>query len=191
MKMTHGAERIDFAPGVTFDADRHEYWYKGKKLSGVTGLIAKKLKIKMPEEFVAAHQEEGTHVHNAAQRWIETGDSGSVHPGVRWLTETFIRDAGAGPAGVWSEVLVSDLKQYASAVDIVVERKDGTLTIYDLKKGIFKRDYCTAQLSIYRYFIEQYCGRRVARCVIACVRDREYYPIFPLPFEKVEKLLYG
>jgi hypothetical protein len=75
------------APNVSFDEDRHEYWYKGKKLSGVTGLIAKKLGIKMPEEFVSGHQEEGIHVHKAIQRWIETGDSGSIHPGVGWLTK--------------------------------------------------------------------------------------------------------
>jgi hypothetical protein len=43
----------------------------------------------MLQEFVEEHQMEGIHVHKAVQRWIETGNPESIHPGVRWLTETF------------------------------------------------------------------------------------------------------
>jgi hypothetical protein len=92
---------------------------------------------------------------------------------------------------VYSEVLVSDFKQYASAVDIIQEMTAASLAIYDVKKGIFKRDYVTWQLSIYKYFIEKYAGRRVDTCVCICMKDREYYDIFPKPFEQVERLLYG
>jgi hypothetical protein len=62
---------------------------------------------------------------------------------------------------------------------------------YDIKKGVFKREYVTWQLSIYKYFIEKYAGRKVSRCVCICMKDREYYDIFPKPHERVEKLLYG
>jgi hypothetical protein len=174
------------APHVEFDGERHEYWYKGKQLSGVTGVIAKKLGIKMPQEFVEEHQEEGIHVHKAVQKWIETGNAGSVHPGVKWLIETF-QSGGT----VYSEVLVSDFAKYASAVDIVREGPGGGFIIYDIKKGSFKREYVTWQLSIYKYFIEKYAGRNVAACVCICMKDREYYDIFPKTFEQVEKLLYG
>jgi hypothetical protein len=178
------------APHVEFDADKHEYWYKGKRLSGVTGLISKKLGLKMPQEFVEEHQEEGIHVHRAVQKWIETGDPESIHPGVRWLTETFAGHTSSDPAFcAYSEVLVSDFQKYASAVDIVSEYIGG-LQIYDIKKGLFKREYVTWQLSIYKYFIEQYAGRKVATCVCICMKDREYYDIFPKPREQVERLLY-
>jgi hypothetical protein len=176
-------------PHVEFDASKHEYWYKGRQLSGITGLISKKLGLKMPQEFVEEHQLEGIHVHRAVQKWIETGDPESVHPGVRWLMETF--PSGFETRSVGSEVLVSDFKQYASAVDIVRERADGDFAIYDIKKGLFKREYVTWQLSIYKYFIEKYAGRKVATCVCICMKDREYYDIFPKSSAQVERLLYG
>ncbi|MDR1072650.1 MAG: hypothetical protein LBL45_03105 [Treponema sp.] len=84
------------APHVEFDEYKHEYWYKGRRLSGVTGLISKKLGLKMPQEFVEEHQEEGIHVHRAVRKWIETGDPESAHPGVKWLAETFARNPETG-----------------------------------------------------------------------------------------------
>jgi hypothetical protein len=86
-------------------------------------------------------------------------------------------------------VLVSDFKEYASAVDIVSEYIGG-LQLYDIKKGVFKREYVTWQLSIYKYFIEKYAGRRVASCICISMKDREFYDIFPKSYEQVEKLLY-
>jgi hypothetical protein len=207
---------MTFADGVSFDEAKHEYWYNGKRLSGVTGLITKKLALKMPEDFMEEHRLEGVHVHKAVQRWVETGEVESVHPGVRWIVDTFLlpgrevlvsadgkevkagaalfnstKIVGVRPANTYSEVLVSDFKQYASAVDIVREGAGGGLTIYDIKKGIFKRDYVTLQLSIYKYFIEKYAGRKVDECVCICMKDKEYYPVFPKPFDAVEKLLYA
>jgi hypothetical protein len=183
---------MNIAPGVEFFEDRHEYWYKGKRLSGVTGLISKKLGQKMPQEFLEEHQEEGIHVHRAVQRWINTGNSGSVHPGVKWIVETLVDGFTRAPEqGVYSEALVSDFKQYASSVDIIGVDKDGALMICDIKKGLFKREYATWQLSLYKYFIEKYAKREVAECFCCCVKDREYYKIFPKPYAEVEKFLYG
>jgi hypothetical protein len=178
--------KLTLARGVEFDEPKHEYWYEGRQLSGVTGLISKKLGLKMHQEFVEEHRLEGIHVHKAASKWVETGDPESVHTGVRWLTETFPAAQGA----VYSEVLVTDFKQYASAVDIVQETPEGSLVIYDIKKGLFKREYVTWQLSIYKYFIEKYAGRKVTSCVCICMKDREYYDIFPVDDVKVEGLLY-
>jgi hypothetical protein len=179
--------RLIFAKGVEFDETKHEYWYEGRRLSGVTGLISKKLRLNMPQEFVEEHQMEGIHVHKAVQKWIETGDPESVHPGVKWFTETFPASQGA----VYSEVLITDFKQYASAVDIIQETAGGGLGIYDIKKGLFKREYVTWQLSIYKYLIEKYAGHKVSACICICMKDREYYDIFPKSAERVEGLLYS
>jgi hypothetical protein len=182
------------AKGVEFDADKHEYWYRGQRLSGVTGLISKKLGLKMPQEFVEEHREEGIHVHRAVQKWIETGNPESIHPGVKWLIESWDEKSlpeEADALSMHSEVLVSDFKKYASAVDIIVRRTDDELMIYDIKKGLFKREYVTWQLSIYKYFIEKYAGRKVSACVCISLRDRNYYDIFPVDDTKVEGLLYG
>jgi hypothetical protein len=189
--------KVALAAGVEFDEERHEYWYKGKQLSGVTGLISRKLGIKMPQEFVEEHQAEGVHIHRAVQKWIETGNPESIHPGVKWLTESFcletgtVLDATTGkPRNTYAEVLVTDFKKYASAVDIICE-KDFGYVLYDIKKGVFKREYVTWQLAIYKYFIEKYAGQKVCGCVCICVKDREYYDIFPKSHEQVEKLLCG
>jgi len=202
------------APGVTFDEGKHEYWYKGKMLSGITGLVAAKLGLKYNGTFVGEHAEEGIHVHKAIQRWIETGDPESVHPGVRWLVETFRNEYPDGK--LYSEVLVSDFNRYASAVDIILDTGD-KLVLFDIKKGVFKRDYATWQLSVYKYFIENLINLsktkalyfeasdprvlsasrclpayyEVKDCVCICLKDKEYYPIFTKPAEEVEKLLYG
>jgi len=178
------------APDVTFDEANHEYWYKGKKLSGITDLVSKKLGLKYSNDFVGEHAQEGIHIHKATQKWFETGDPESVHPGVQWLVQSF-GDKESYYGNAYPEVLVSDFKKYASSVDIVYEKPDETFIIYDIKKGIFKRDYVTWQLSIYKYFIEKYAGKTVSDCVCISIKDKEYYPIFPKSFADVEKLLYG
>jgi hypothetical protein len=182
---------MNLARGVEFFPEKHEYYYKGKRLSGVTGLIAKRLGIAMPEEFVGEHRDEGIHVHKAIQRWIETGDSGSVHQGVAWITQELWPTCGHEGRPVFAEVLVSDFKKHASAVDIVVDLGEERLAIYDIKTGVFKRDYVSWQLGVYKYFIEAYTSYRVADCACICVRDKERYPIFPKEEKDVEELLYG
>ena len=172
------------APGVSFDGEKHEYWFRGKQLSGVTSLITRKLSLKMPELFMGEYREEGTHVHKAIEAWILTGESGSAHPGVAWLTET-LRERP-----LYAEVLVSDFKRYASAVDIIAETAQG-LRLYDVKNGVFNREYVTWQLSIYKYFLEEYAAYAVDGLICASIRDREYYPIFPRDKADVERLLYA
>jgi hypothetical protein len=176
---------MNLAPGVEFFEDSHEYYYKGKRLSGVTGLIKDKLRIKMPEGFVEERRLEGSHVHAEVERWISSGAPCS-HPGAAWVVGCFlgVRD------NLYGEVLVSDFKKYASSVDVIDDHGDGLVDLYDIKTGLFRRDYCTLQLSIYKHLIETYTGFRVAQCSVLCVRDKETYPIFPRESGEVEKLLY-
>ena len=182
---------MTLAPGVTFDEGKHEYYYKGKRLSGVTGIIARHLGQTYSSEFVVEYQEEGLHVHRAVQDWINAGNAGSIHPGVTWVTDRLASRQGGGVLS--SEVLVSDLARYASLVDIVEDMPphDGRVNIYDIKAGLFKRDSVTWQLSIYKYLIDTYTTYRVNECVCISVRDREFYKIFPKSSDKVEKLLYA
>ena len=176
------------ASGVTFDPVLHEYLYRGKKLSGITGVISNHLGKKF-NEYTEEKRLEGVHIHSAIQKWIETGDSESVHPKVRWLTEKFLN---RHPRSIYaSEVLVSDFKKYASMVDIVVELADGyNVDIIDVKTGKMQRDSVTWQLSIYRYFIDKFTNRRVADMYCISLKDEECYPVFPKSYEEVEKLLY-
>jgi hypothetical protein len=182
---------MNLARGVVFLPEEHEYWYRGERLSGVTGIIGKSLGMRFPETYLEEHRAEGVRVHRAIQRWIETKTSGSLHPGVAWFTDTFTARRKEEDIGVYAEVLVSDFVQYASAVDIVVVHDDLSLDIYDVKKGVFHRDYVSLQLGCYKYFIEKHAGRKVRSCWCVCLRDREYYPVFPEEAEQVERVLYG
>jgi hypothetical protein len=182
---------MTLAPGVVFYPDTHEYLYRGKALSGVTSRIGAGLGMRFPETFMEEHRIEGIRVHQAIRQWIETGASDSVHPGVRWFIETFPRRRKPEDIGVYAEVLVSDLSRYASAVDVVVVHNDLSLDIYDVKKGVFHRDYVSLQLGCYKFFIERYGGRAVRKCGCVCLRDRDYYPVIPEGEKTVERLLYA
>ena len=180
----------DLAPGVTFDEAVHKYWLRGKELSGVTRPIGAKLGTKMPEAFVGEARTEGLHVHHAIQEWINGGCTkiNSAHPGALWLTETFLKKAD--PLAAYSEVLVSDLKQYASSVDIVAIVGDGLLDLYDMKR-VFKRTSVSLQLSVYKYLIETFTPWKVRNLWCASYHDKEYYPIIDKGASAVEELLYG
>jgi len=178
------------APGIEFSSDLHEYRYEGKKLSGVTGLISKRMGYKMNNAFVEEHREEGIHIHSAVQRWIETGNPESVHSGVQWFINSFYTQYPHAKGNTYSEVLVSDFERYASAVDIVIKTEEG-LVLLDLKKGSLNRPYVTLQLSIYKYLVEKHCGMEVSGLCCVSLRDKEYYTIFPKPEQDVVSLLYG
>ena len=180
---------MNLAPGVSFDEAKHEYWYKGKQLSGITGLVAKKLGLKYSNTFVGEHAEEGIHIHKAIQKWIETGKVESVHPGVAWIIGQLERSKEI--TSLLSEVLISDFKQYASAVDVVEMNGDGSVCIYDIKKGKFNREYVTWQLSIYKYLIEKTTKFKVSSCMCIAVKDKDVYKIFPKKPEEVHGVLYG
>jgi hypothetical protein len=175
------------APGVQFDEGKHEYFYQGEQLSGITGLISKNLGLNMQSNYVDEYREEGLYVHRTIQRWIETGEINSVHQGILWFTETFSKNR----IGAYSEVLISDFSRYASSVDIVVETENGDLILFDIKNGVFKRDYVTWQLSVYKYLVVKHTNKKVNNCVCISLKDKEYYPIFTKSVEQVERLLYG
>jgi hypothetical protein len=183
-------KKLNLAPEITFSESEHLYTKNGVALSGVTGTIARRLGIKMPEEFVGEARLEGVHVHKSVEMWIRTGcqEITTIHSGVVWLTSTFLEHIQGDIEGIQSEVLVSDGERYASAIDIVVGKSDGTLELYDIKRS-FKRQYVTLQLSIYKYLVEKY-GYKVSRLGCIAIKDRKYYDIFPRPDSEVVELLY-
>jgi len=180
---------LDFAPEVIFDEAKHTYTLRGKKLSGVTGIIAKRLGIRMPEDFVGEARQEGLHIHKAVQNWITDGTFESIHPGAMWIKDHVERVWQDPLASCHSEVLITDFKKFASSVDIIGITEAGTLVLYDIKRT-FKRTYVTWQLSIYKYFIEKYTSYKVEQCYCLAVKDRVLYPVFARAAKDIEALLY-
>ncbi len=176
---------------VSFDKEKHEYFLDGKYLSGVTSSIGRRLNIRMPEEFVGEARQEGIHIHDAIEEYLDKGALNSVHPGALWVKTCLERMFMDVPKNCFSEVLVSDGKKYASLVDIVyVDPITKQLTIIDIKRS-FRRVYVTWQLSIYKYFIEKYSAYKVQNSYCFAVRDKVSYIVFSYSAKDVEELLYG
>ena len=188
-----GRGRKSFAPGVSFNEVLHEYSVHGRKLSGVTRKICERMKLnfKDAENLVVERCDEGSQVHKWIQDWIDTWKFDTIHPGAKWVHDELIRRYGSADvrALAMSEVLVYDLKNYASAVDIIVEHDD-VYDLYDIKTGKFKPEYLAWQLGCYKWFLELQ-GKKVGKCACICVHDKMFYRVLPRSTEDVKVLLYG
>lgn len=174
--------------GLTFDKEKHEYLYRGKQLSGVTGLISKKQKKNFSTSHVEEGRVQGSHVHDAIETYLREGKITSAHPAARWALNEL---KGFEEDGflLFSEVLVSDFTKYASAIDIMAVVGDGVY-LFDTKAGNFDRAYVTLQLSVYKYFLERYTTYKVDRLFCMSTKHRDFYPVIARSHEEVEELLY-
>ena len=188
-----GRGRKSFAPEVSFNEALHEYTMRGRRLSGVTRKICERMKLNYSdaESLVVERCDEGSQVHKWIQDWIDTGKFDTIHPGAKWVHDELVRRYGSTDvkALAMSEVLVYDLKDYASAVDIIVEH-DGVYDLYDIKTGKFKPEYLAWQLGCYKWFLELQ-GKKVGKCACICVHDKMFYRVLPRSTEDVKVLLYG
>lgn len=181
---------MNIARGVQFDKAQHTYTYRGRKLKGVTGVISDRLSLHYGGAPVEERTAEGTHVHEAVDRWVKSGLRESMHPAVDWIIgELGMRFERRKPLSVWSEVLVTDFSRYASAVDLMVQYDEGW-ELYDIKTGKFNPAYLSWQLGVYKYFVER-AGLKVTGTSCICTRDRMIYRVLPERKERVEELLYG
>ena len=187
---------IVFAPGVSFNKERHEYYFQGVKLSGITCKVGPKAGYgHMSEDFKNFLSEaagEGNHVHESVEEWIKSGMKkwDTIHPAAIWVRDKLIE---LGNMQIQSETLVSDFRTYASAIDIltVVPKKKNTIDIYDIKRK-FNRDYVEWQLSIYKYLVETYSVYKVRNLCAFATKDRRFFDDLKYKgTEKVEELLYG
>lgn len=177
--------------GLTFYPEKHEYFYNGKKLSGITGAIGKKLKRNYDTVHVEEGRTQGSHVHAAIEAFIKTGKIITVHPAANWAIAELKKIIASGKT-LYSEVLVSDFDSFATAADIVAV-VDGTndIILCDTKAGEFKRDYVTMQLSMEKAMIEATTDYHVKAAFCISTRDREFYPVFFKDKKEMMALLYA
>lgn len=185
---------ITLAPGVTFNKEAHEYYYRGVKLSGITGRVGPVSGYgHMPESFKGVIGElaaEGNHVHESVEEWINSGLQvwKTIHPAAVFVKNTLLEQ---GNLELQAETLVSDFKQYASAIDILSKVNKNTIDIYDIKRS-FNREYVSWQLSIYKYLVETYSKYKVRKMCVFATKDRRFFDDIEFKgTEKVEELLYG
>lgn len=188
-----GRGRKSFASEVSFNEALHEYSIHGRILSGVTRKICERMKLNFSdaENLVVERCDEGSQVHKWIQEWIDTGVFNTIHPGAKWVHDELIRRYAKSDCNAlaMSEVLISDLGDYASAIDIVVEH-DGVYDLYDIKTGKFKPEYLAWQLGCYKWFMTLQ-GKIVDKCACICVHDKMVYRVLPRDSRDVQILLYG
>lgn len=174
---------------VVFDEAKHEYWYEGKRLNGITGTISDLSGKKFPKtDAVFLATVAGSDVHKEVERFFKFKKEplSSQASYVCNTLKEFIPNAV-----VYSEVLVSDFIGTASCIDIVISDKDEKeFYLFDIKTTTtFDRKYCTMQLSVYKYLYEKVYERKVNGLYIINTKHKRIYKIIPLSDKEVEKIL--
>ena len=141
-------------PSVVFDKENHTYYLDGKQLSGITGLLERKLfptkYAGVDEETLRKAAEYGSNVHE------QIADDDGVDEFVLDEVLSYRKIITAhNLKPIAHEYLVTDSDKYASAIDLVFENEDGTVDLADIKTTYkLDKDYVSWQLSIYAYLFE-------------------------------------
>lgn len=141
-------------PSVVFNKESHTYYLDGKQLSGITGLLERKL---FPTKYAGVDEET---LHKAAEYGTNVHEQIAKDDGV----DEFVLDevlsyrkiiTANNLKPIAHEYLVTDSDKYASAIDLVFENEDGTVDLADIKTTYkLDKDYVSWQLSIYAYLFE-------------------------------------
>lgn len=141
---------------VVFRSEDHTYWLADKQLQGITSTLLRRA---FPDKYADVDPEvlanaarRGTQLHEA----IAFADRFGADDGADKRVLNYLRIKEEHRlTTVENEYLVSDLEQYASSVDIVMENDRGEVCLVDTKTTYsLDRRSVSLQLSIYRRFFE-------------------------------------
>lgn len=150
---------------VEFIEENHSYFLtKGKKkinLQGITGLLQRQLFpdkfTGIPKDVLAAAAARGTMIHKDLSNWFELQKVWNIssEPETDEGKEAVKLIKEKGLDAIFSEMIVSDGVDFASAIDMVLQDDvDGKYYLIDFKtSSILDREMTRWQLSIYRYFL--------------------------------------
>jgi len=159
---------------VVFDKESHTYTLGERTLQGITGIITSQL---FPDKYAGVS---ASVLRNAAERGT------SVHEEIEMAENGFEPDEPREETLSWkkiksearlewleSEYTVSDEKDWASNIDLVMRDADGGIVLADIKTTYRPDlDYAGWQLGVYRYLFElQNPGLEVKRLLIVWLRD--------------------
>jgi hypothetical protein len=120
--------------GVKFIEEEHRYFLGDTELSGITHAISTQLGLanafdNIPAAILEKATQRGNEIHKSIQRfnneWFND-DSPQVQSYIRLCKEN-------GIVAEANEYLVSDLKHWASSIDLVARVDDCTFDLYDIK----------------------------------------------------------
>jgi len=175
---------------VVFNAEEHSYFYEGKLLHGITGTIGKIMGKVFPEnDIVMLATMYGHTIHSESEDWIKSERPPSTEGG-KWLIQELKNIQAELSIGKFeAEVLVSDFEGTASAVDIVAHTKEGAY-LFDIKTtSKFDREYCSRQLSVYKYLYEKVYEEKVLGLFVLATKSERRFRILEQDFARTEKVL--
>lgn len=174
---------------MQFDEKQHKYFYNGKEMSGVTGVIGIITGKEFPKSIgngkgihhINVARDEGKAIHSVIEYFIDTG---KVHPEANddalWIVESLKKRY---PVQTWTylaEVKVTDKKYFASSIDIVcIMNGTNKAVLIDIKTGNFEREYCSWQLGMYKYMLELEGKFNVIGTEVFCSKDEMVFTIYP------------
>lgn len=183
---------------ILFNEEQHRYFLGAKELSGVTGLIHRKVAPSLSYDF--ASTKVGTDAHadiegvNLSYRFgvapITTTTHGEKY--LAWYNQ--FKDTATIEE---SEYIVTDGFQYASPIDIVFKNKFGEFIICDIKTyknfTALYRNMARWQLSIYAYLFELQNDIEVHSAFVLQVTEDgcTEHTIELYPADKVKEFLYN
>ena len=180
---------------VIFNEEEHSYWYNGKELHGLTGVIGKMLGKNFPDtDTVKIATLYGHDVHSEVEYYFNDGRKDLSSEGAKWVVETMEHWGDKlfcdRVEEIKSEVMVSDFEGTASKVDLVLRTLSGNDVLFDIKTtSTFNREYCSLQLSVYKKLYEQNYNRNVTGLFVLGTKSRRAFRIIEQPSSKVDKIL--
>lgn len=182
---------------ISFDEERHKYFYQSKELKGVTGAIGKLLNKSFPDtDIVRLATMYGSDVHKEVENYFnDNGFSFSDRKlsteGATWVVKE-LKDfcETLDYNHIECEVMVSDFVSTASKIDIVVYTKENTAYLFDIKTtSVFDRQYCSYQLSVYKELFEKNYGIKVEGLYVLSTKKKRRFHILQQDSSLVEKIL--
>lgn len=184
---------------VTFDEEKHRYFYNGKELHGVTTAIGKLTGKSFPDtDVVKLATMYGSDVHKDVENYFNLhghyfNATELSTEGAEWVVNTlkdFCNNVHSSLEGIECEVMVSDFESTASKVDVVVRSRDNKAWLFDVKTtSHFDRPYCSLQLSVYKKLFETCYGMKVEGLYVLATKSRRTFRIIEQEESKVQKVL--
>lgn len=144
--------------GVLYEDSTHQYFYKGRELTGITGLLHKlvfpNMYSNVSEETLKKAAEKGTVIHEQVELYASLG----IEPALESVKAfvAYIKEQGYEIIG--SEYVLRVGEDHASAIDLVMHKKgasDDDVEIWDIK-GTYSvnKEYVRWQNSMYKFGFE-------------------------------------
>lgn len=188
---------------VTFDEEKHKYFYQSKELKGVTSAIGKLLNKSFPDtDIVRLATMYGSDVHKEVENYFNDNDftfndrklstegANWIVKELKYFCETYLPYIEVDYDHIECEVMVSDFVSTASKIDIVVYTKQNKAYLFDIKTtSVFDRQYCSYQLSVYKKLFEKNYGIKVEGLYVLSTKKKRRFHILPQDSSLVEKIL--